>query len=202
MDFEEVLKLRRSNRKFTDEQVEKAELDGILFAGNCAPIGSNLFRDLHLTVVQDKKTLHALNIAFAKRLQDREAVKIITGAMEKAARDASAILPFYGAPTVIIVSHRSQELQPGIEYANTACVAMTMHLAAVNLGLGSVLAWGVFEAMRIYPELDNSSMLRLPAGFVPLIGLMVGYPVRPPEERNLEPDRIAVDFVGGAEPFD
>ncbi len=163
MDFEEVLKLRRSNRKFTDEQVEKAELDGILFAGNCAPIGSNLFRDLHLTVVQDKKTLHALNIAFAKRLQDREAVKIITGAMEK-----QPGMPWQFAVLRRADRHNRVAPQPGtaagIEYANTACVAMTMHLAAVNLGLGSVLAWGVFEAMRIYPELDNSSMLRLPAG--------------------------------------
>lgn len=198
MDFDEVLRRRRSNRKFTDEQINKAELDKLLLAGCSAPVGSNLYRDLHMTVVQDKQILHALHTAFGRRLRDREAMKKIAGAMPRTARDASAILPFYGAPTVIILSHRRQELQPGIEYANTACVAMTMHLAAVNLGLGSVLAWGVFEAMRLYPELDNSALLGLPAGFVPLMGLMVGYPAEPPGERDLDPKKIAVDFIGTA----
>jgi nitroreductase len=198
MDFDEVLIRRRSNRRFKDEQIKKAELDRLLLAGCSAPVGSNLYRDLHMTVVQDKKILHALNAAFGKRLQDREAVKKITGDMPRTARDAAAILPFYGAPTVIILSHRSQELQPGIEYANTACVAMAMHLAAVNLGLGSVLAWGALEAMRIYPELDNSALLGLPEGFVPLMGLMVGYPAAPPAARDLDPEKIAVDYIGGA----
>ncbi len=170
MDFDEVLKRRRSSRRFQDAQIKKAELDQILLAGCSAPVGSNLYRDLHMTVVQNKKILHALNAAFEKRLQDREAMKKIAGDMPRTARDVSAILPFYGAPTVIILSHRRQDLQPGIEYANTSCVAMAMHLAAANLGLGSVLAWGVFEAMRIFPELDNSALLGLPEGFVPLMG--------------------------------
>lgn len=195
MNFEDVLKLRRSSRKFTDEQITKTELDEILLAGCSAPIGSNMYKDIHMTVVQDKTILHALNAAFVKRLQDHEAVKILTGDMLKRAQDPAAILPFYGAPTVLIVSHRNQDFQPGIEYANAACVALTMHLRAVSIGLGSVLAWGVFEAMRLYPELDNSTLLRLPVGYFPLLGLVVGHPVTPTRERVLKPDRIAIDYI-------
>ena len=51
-----------------------------------------------------------------------------------------------------------------------------MHLAATALGLGSVFMWGSLEAMRVIPELDNTSILNLPEGFEPLIGLAVGYP--------------------------
>lgn len=83
--------------------------------------------------------------------------------------------PFYGAPAVIFVSHRKQELQPGIEYANAAGIVTAMHLAATALGLGSVYIWGVLEAMRVYPQFDHTDLLQLPEGFEPLLGLAIGH---------------------------
>ena len=194
MEFKQVWKRRRSTRNFQSRQIAGAELDAILLAGCSAPVGSNFYRDVHLTMVQDKETLMELSAALRRRMGDRTALEKITGEIE-GEKSAPASAPFYGAPTVIVVSHRAQDLQPGIEYANAACVAQTMHLAATDLGLGSVLAWGVFEAMRLYPQLDRSALLRLPEGFSPLLGLMVGYPVRPLEEREIKPDKLSVNYV-------
>jgi nitroreductase len=194
MDFNEVLKKRRSCRKFGNGQIAKAELDEILLAGINSPVGSNLCRDVHITVVQDKNVLEALCAASNKRLQDRVTLKKLTEEIDSE-KDTPTMVPFYGAPAVIIVSHRKQDLQPGIEYANVTSVVHTMHLAATNIGLGSVYVWGILEAMRLFPELDNSALLNLPDGFSPLMGLMVGYPVKPPPERELKKDKIAVNYI-------
>ncbi|MDR2356984.1 MAG: nitroreductase family protein, partial [Oscillospiraceae bacterium] len=158
MEFNEILKKRRSCRKFADAQITKAELDEILLAGINAPVGSNLCRDIHITVVQDRNVLEALCAASNKRLQDRATLRKLTEEIDSE-KDTPTAVPFYGAPTVVIVSHRTQDLQPGIEYANVTSVVQTMHLAATNIGLGSVYVWGILEAMRLFPELDNSALL-------------------------------------------
>ena len=92
---------------------------------------------------------------------------------------------FYGAPTVIFVSHRKQDLQPGIEWANVTSVVNQMHLAATDLGLGSVYMWGALESMRMIPELDHTELLQLPEDFEPLIALAVGYPAKELEAREM-----------------
>ncbi|MBR6039991.1 MAG: nitroreductase family protein [Clostridia bacterium] len=87
---------------------------------------------------------------------------------------------------MIFVSHRKQQLQPGIEWANVTSVVNQMHLAATDLGLGSVYMWGALESMRMIPELDHTGLLQLPEDFEPLIALAVGYPVKELEVRELK----------------
>ena len=103
--------------------------------------------------------------------------------------------PFYLAPTVIFVSHRKQDIQPGIEFSNVACVTFSMHMAAANLGLGSVFMWFALESMREIPALDNTAVLNLPKGFEPLLGLAVGYPDKEVSQRELSLDKISVNFL-------
>lgn len=93
------------------------------------------------------------------------------------------------------MSHRRQDLQPGIEWANVTSVTSVMHLEATNLGLGSVFMWGALESMRLFPELDHTALLELPGGFAPLIGLAVGYPAKPLEAGKKRHGPIAVNFI-------
>ena len=65
-------------------------------------------------------------------------------------------------------------------------VVNQMHLAATDLGLGSVYMWGALESMRMIPELDHAELLQLPEDFEPLIALAVGYPVKELEVRELK----------------
>jgi nitroreductase len=60
MDFFELMKKRTSSRKYTEEAVTSEELERILKAGMYAPVGSNRYKDLHLTVVRDRRILHRL----------------------------------------------------------------------------------------------------------------------------------------------
>ena len=196
MEFMELLSRRRSCRRYTAEPVSREALDALLLAANAAPIGSNRTEDIHLTVVTDRSVLDALALAMNRRRQDKAAMTNIT---EKIA-DPNAGLrpdfdPFYGAPAVIFVSHRKQDVQPGIEYSNVMSVAMAMHLEAAELGLGSVFMWGSLEAMRLYPEYDRTGLLELPEGFEPLLGLAVGHAAVPAEPRPLKADRLGINYI-------
>ncbi|GHU64316.1 hypothetical protein AGMMS49983_09770 [Clostridia bacterium] len=103
--------------------------------------------------------------------------------------------PFYRTPLAFLVSHRRQTAQPGIEFANAAIVAYTMHLAATNRGLASVLLWFALETIRLRPDLEFEKALKLPDDFVPLLGVTVGVPQEPFFARSINMDKIKTDFV-------
>ncbi|MCD7948592.1 MAG: nitroreductase family protein [Oscillospiraceae bacterium] len=197
MDYFELLQNRRSTRRYTDEQLSPEDLSAILLAANAAPVGSNLYKDLHLTVVQDRAVLDKLSEAAEKRWADKAKMKDIWGGAYKPDAELAKKVydPFHGASTVIFVSHRQQGVQPGIEFSNVACVVSSMHLATVELGLGSVLMWFALECMRDMPEYDHTDLLHLPDQFTPLIGLAVGHPEKPLPPRALQQDKISVNFI-------
>jgi nitroreductase len=198
MDYLELLKHRKSVRKFLDRQLTEQDLSVILSAANGAPVGSNMYRDIHLTVVQNREILDKLSRAGAKRSENKKRMSeiagdtVLEGGNEKPLKGSN---PFYGAPTVIFVSHKNQTIQPGIEYSNAACVVLSMHLAAVELGLGSVFMWHALESMREIPELDNAYLLNLPENFSPLLGIAIGYPAQEPRARELRTEKIKTDYI-------
>lgn len=196
MDFDKVLEIRQATRKFKSQQISPEETQRILAAANHAPVGSSLYRDVHITVMQDQKKLLYLCEAAWKRFSTGEAVKKVAGDTVRG-EDLAARHPnlFYGAPTVFFVSHRKQDLQPGIEFANVTTIATIMQLEATNLGLGSVFMWGALESMRMFPELDHTAVLELPAGFQPLIGVAVGYPENELGDDPHHHAPISVNFV-------
>jgi nitroreductase len=137
--------------------------------------------------------LEKLSQAAHKRWENRERMSKIVG--ENYHARTPVYRPFRNARTVIFVSHRKQDVQPGIEYCNVTTVVHTMHLAAADLGLASVYVWGALESMREIPELDNTEALKLPAGFEPLLGICIGYPAEPLKPRELKPDKFTIDYL-------
>jgi len=195
MEYSELLRYRKSTRRFREGQITGEELSALLAAANSAPVGSNRYGDIHLSVVQRRDILDLLSQAAIRRWQDKDRMREIVGDLSQANTSRALADPFYAAPTVIFVSHRKQSAQPGIEFANVACVAMAMHLAATDQGLGSVLMWFALESMREIPALDHTAALKLPEGFVPLIGLAVGYPAKALVARESRADKIATDIL-------
>lgn len=81
----ELLKTRRSTRKYTDSQVAKADLDKILKAALLAPSGKNI-RPLEFIVVEDKETLLQLETCKhpgAVALKTATLAIVVIGDMEK-----------------------------------------------------------------------------------------------------------------------
>lgn len=74
---------------------------------------------------------------------------------------------------------------PNIELANSACVIENMTLAATDAGLGSVYILGVLSAFSADQTLISE--LNLPEGFVPVSGVVLGYPTKPlTQEKELK----------------
>lgn len=197
MEFTEVLRLRQSTRKYLPEQISDDHLQALLEAANRAPVGSRLYKDIHLTVVQNQEILIKLCEAAWERFSHRQKVDEIAGdTLDKAeGSKQNRNNLFYDAPTVIFVSHRKQTLQPGIEWANVASIVNEMHLAATDMGLGSVYMWGALESMRMIPELDHTELLEIPEGFEPLIALAVGYPAEELKERPISHEPITENYI-------
>lgn len=198
MDMQSVFELRQSTRSFASEQLSEEQIGRLLYAAERTPVGSAMYQDIHLTVVQDQSVLLQLCAAAWERFSSREKMKEIAGeAAERTPDDEPAQKPnlFYGAPTVIFVSHRKQSLQPGIEWANVAGIVNQMHLAAIDMGLGSCYMWGALESMRMLPHLDNTHLLQLPADFEPLIALAVGYPKEPLSAPTYSHKPITVEYL-------
>lgn len=196
MEFEEVLRSRQSTRKYLPKQISDEQLQTLLETANRAPVGSKLYKDIHLTVVQNQEILLKLCEAAWERFSSRQKVEEIAGeTLDKTQTKEIRINLFYDAPTVIFVSHRRQTLQPGIEWANATSVVNEMHLAATDMGLGSVYMWGALESMRMIPELDHTELLELPEGFEPLIALAVGYPAEKLKERPVSHEMITTNYI-------
>ncbi len=194
MEYLDLAKMRNSCRRYTNEEVCEEDLNKIILAANSAPIGSSRYDDIHLTIVKNRKILDELAIAVQERFKDKETIAKIIGTVNgpevptKGKDD-----PFYHAPVVIFISHRKQDLQPGIEWANVSAVALSMQLEAISLGLGSCFMWGALEASRVLPKFDRTSLLNLPDDFEPLLGLAIGHPAMETKEKVLNTDKIKVN---------
>ena len=199
MEYQELLKKRTSSRKYTDQPLTDSEIRAVLKAGEYAPVGSNRYHDLRFTVVTDHEVLRKLaEAALIRRSNTGEMAKIINNVSNAAEilEQKNAYDPFYDAPAVIFISHRKQDLEPHIEWCNAASAALSMHLAAQDLGLGSCFMWFALDSMRRIPELDHTDLLGLPEDFQPLLGLTLGHIKEPLPERDIDTGRIAVNWIG------
>ena len=79
MEFEKLLRMRQSTRKYQEKQIPQEHLEKIIDAANRTPIGSNLYQDIHLTVVQDQNVLIKLCEATWKRFSTKQKVEEIAG---------------------------------------------------------------------------------------------------------------------------
>ncbi len=173
MEFTTLLKTRKSTRNYKPAQIKPEELDKVLLAGCAAPVGNGAYETVHLTVVQDAALLNQIAEAHAKAVNQPGAS------------------PFYGAPTIVIVS--SSRKDSVIAYANAGCIVENMTLAATDAGLGSVYLFGFLNALNALPALLKK--LQLPEGFVPVSAIALGYPLEPlTASRNLSKS-IAVNVI-------
>lgn len=176
METLKTIALRQSVRAYKADQISGEALDIILQAACAAPVGRAKYENVQLTVVQSQAKLN-------------EVCEACGGAMD----DPNAN-PTYSAPTLIIVSTRldNDEITP-ISVANAACVVENMHLAATELGLGSVFLFGFIRALNMQNQL--APMINLPKGWAPVAALGVGYAANPLNERQLALGKIRTEYI-------
>lgn len=163
---------RQSVRNYTSEQISREDLEIVIKAACAAPVANGKFEEVHLTVLQNKELMEKITACAAKTTGNPD------------------LKPFYGAPTVILVS-----CLPGknLVYANAACLIENMAVAAADRGLGSVYLWGFIDSLCKDTVLLKE--LKLPEGFTPISAIAVGHPTTPLVEREISLDKMGVTYL-------
>lgn len=163
---------RKSIRHFTTEQIKEEELKQLIHAANAAPISGGGLADSdsawHFTVIQNPALLDILSAAVATIIPVSQ--------------------PFYGAPTLLIVSAAHNKYQA--EQLDAALALQNVSIAATSLGLNSVTMNGVIYALNAEAALRHD--LKIPDKFSPFIALAIGYTDDPSvKERHFHDDNVS-----------
>ena len=165
---------RKSVRGFTGD-ITQEQLDTLLKTAYAAPIGRALYDTVHLTVIKNKDLINRIDANGAAFFGD------------------SSMKPLYGADTYIVVSAKLQPDYNNVGFSNCAIVVQNMALAAVELGLGACHIWGASVALSKNDELVKE--LKLPEGFTPCCGLIVGQTDEVYVERDIPEGRIQTAYI-------
>ena len=152
----EAIAKRKSTRSYKPEKISEESLQTILKAAFAAPVAMGNYDSLHLTVVEDSALLDAINTA-------------TTETMRKIGLNKNAD---YGAKTLILVSSTPVH-RPGTDHANAGIVVENMVLAATAMGIDSVILGAAPAAIAQNEQLLKA--LEIPEGYIPLLGLFLGY---------------------------
>lgn len=155
-DFFNILKSRRSCRKFASRQIADDALHQIIEAGLYAPSGHGL-QDPVIVAVQ------------------RQNIKAKITAMNAAVMGVTSD-PFYGAPTYILVFASAGNANA---FQDGSCVLENMMLAAHALGLGSCWINREHEMFAMSEGKTLMKELGLRDGLVGIGALAVGVPAAP-----------------------
>ena len=163
----EILKNRRSIRKYTSEQVSDAHLDAILEAGLYAASGMNTQNTI-MVAVRDKET--------------RDQLSRMNAAVMGSTAD-----PFYGAPCVVVVlvePERYTAVEDG------SLVLGNLMNAAYEIGVGS--CW-IHRARQMFESEEGKALLRKWGLREDLLGVgncILGYPDEEPAAKPRREGRI------------
>jgi nitroreductase len=162
---EQIIRQRRSIRKYTDEPVAPELVERLLMAGMAAPSASNK-RPWEFVVVDDPDLLGKLQLRLIFGRHRPPLVIIVCGHMGRT----------YPAPA------RDFWVQ------DCSAAAQNILLAATALGLGSV--WIGIHPVRLLSR-AVAGLLKLPKEVMPLGALYVGHPAETKEPRTqYDPARV------------
>lgn len=176
MNTFENLYSRKSIRNFNGENITESELKEILRAAYAAPVGRAMYDSLTLTVISNKELLSKWEEAMGTMVNN------------------PGMHPFYGAPTVILVSSVLPAApMNNVNYSNAAIIVHNMALAATELGVGACHIWGAVAALNGNEELTKQ--FHLPEGQMPCCAIALGHTDEKYMVREIPENRIKTNFI-------
>lgn len=176
MNTLEAICSRRTIRNFNGESISETQLKEILKSAYASPVGRAMYDTLSLSVITNQALL---------------------GKWEKAMADMVGnpdMHPFYGAPTVILVSSMANGATlNNVNYSNTATLVQNMALTATELGVGACHIWGAVVALG--GNKDLAKELGVSDGFTPCCAIALGKFDGKYEIREIPENRIATIYV-------
>ncbi|WP_432666641.1 nitroreductase family protein [Wukongibacter baidiensis] len=161
----EVIRSRRTTRKFKLEQIKEEELQAILEAGIYSPSAHN-DQPWNFTVIQNQELMKELN------KESKEIAKSFEDEMIQKMANNEKFDIFYKAPTIVVVSGREDAMMPEVD-----CAAATenMLIAAESLDVGG--CWNGFVGFLFNSEKgeEYKERLNIPKGYKPYYAVALGY---------------------------
>ena len=192
-DLLELMKTRRSIRRYQDKDVPDELLEQIMEAGRWAPSGDN-GQPWRFVVVRDFETKKALSRIATEGSGRRFTAEYFTGRLDerfKGLKDekkkarayqklrSGAVSSFLiDAPVLIVVCAYLDVWD--VPY-DVAMATQNMQLMAHALGLGTCVV--VAPVCDIIDEVETAKLLRIPHGYKVALPLAVGYPDESPGPR-------------------
>jgi len=135
MDALNLIKTRRSTRRFQERAVENEKLDAIIEAGRHAPSGSNS-QTTHFLVITDKNVLSELAVMVKQEFSTWEITPNMYRSMVKTikASQSEHFVFHYNAPVLIVTANKKDYTN---NMADCACALENMMIMANALDLGS-----------------------------------------------------------------
>jgi nitroreductase len=178
MELTDVIPGRRSVRDYTDEPISTGAVNTLLWGAVQAPSAVNS-QPWAFVVIQDKSLL--------KKYSDR--AKVLCAETFAAEPSHEKLMPmladpnfniFYNSGTLIVIYAKPIGQHPDWD---CCLAAQNLMLTACDMGLGTCpigLAWPLFDDPDVKRDLD------LPADYVAVMPIIVGYPrgSAPRVERN------------------
>jgi len=181
MDLREAIYSRRAVREYTAEPVDEKTLRSLIDAAIQAPSAVNQ-QPWSFCVVRDKAVLAKISREAKAHMVRSSPVGLMSHHFEQILNDPKFHI-FYHAPALIVISSTA-----AIPWAVEDCslAAENLMLAARAAGLGT--CWiGFAQAWLGTP--DGKAAIQLPAAYVPVAPIIVGYPKSaPPPVPRKEPE--------------
>lgn len=176
MNTFETIHSRKTVRSFNGKSISDHELKEILKAAYAAPVGRARYDTLSLSVITNNELL--------KKWEKTTSVMFGNPDMH----------PFYGAPTVILVSSLTDgDALNNVNYSNAATIVQNMALTATELGVGACHIWGAVAALGKDKELIKE--LGVEEGFLPCCAIALGQFDGKYEVREIPENRIKTQYI-------
>jgi nitroreductase len=168
----EIMKKRRSIRKYTDEQVSEDILKQIIDAGLCAPNAGGGQRSMIVAVrgSEEVERIGRLNASCMSRT--RLAGSYVSAEQPSIIDDPTIKSGFYGAPTVIAIFSQKNFLY-GIP--DSFCIAENIVLMATALGVSSCIVARGEETFESPEGKDYLRKWNIPENMIARCFVTLGY---------------------------
>ena len=172
MELLELMKYRRSIRKYEDRQIEKDDLNKIIEAGLFAPNAGGGQRCL-MVAVHNKDTVEKigrLNVACMDR--SRLVGSYVSKEQPSIIDDPTIKSGFYGAPTVCVLFGPKNFLY---SIPDAFCCAENMVLEAANLGISSCI---IARGEETFANSEGEAYLKqwnIPENYIARCFVLLGY---------------------------
>lgn len=174
MELLELIKKRRSIRKYLDKKIEKEKLDKILEAGIYAPNPGGR-QGTKIILLDDAKLIHEIGIINANAENRDWKGMGVSQEQPSIIDDLTIKSGFYGCPALGIICVQKERMNQVNQIGAAFVCAQNMVLQAYELGVGSCI---VGRAEATFSDPECAKLLKkwnLDEAYFPLVFVCLGY---------------------------